>query len=220
MQKIKFKFLEGCQFIYFDTEQSRGDVQKIGRRILALTEKKQLDNLTIYSLRGLSPVDKRFLILNTVLQRKTPLIIIIDNVRDLQYNINDQTEAHNTMLLIQELGDLGHHIILVLHATRGGDQAARGAIGTECMNRAETVIEIIKQDNISVVRAFLTREKSFEDFAIKLNEANLPEIVQDWIKTTRKVIGRGKKTTNPQEIKESDHKSVLSLFMLKDEKPI
>lgn len=116
MSKIQIKFQLFHRIICFDTEHSKADLHKIGMRILKMTQKDIVPCLTMYTLRGLSPPCKRLLIWKTVLSTEGRSIIVIDNLRDLLHNINDQTEALATILMIQNLCDLGHHVILILHA--------------------------------------------------------------------------------------------------------
>lgn len=215
MKQLKFKCAPEVHVIYFDTEQSKHDVQGLGRRILKILGGRNQPRLSPYYLQGLSPPEKRLLILNIVSDYKgVRLVIIIDNVRDLMYNINDQTEALTTILMIQQLCAMGHHVMIALHSTRGGDLLGRGAIGSEAHNRCEVALEVIKQGEISIVKPILTRGKPFEEFAIGLNAENEPVIVQDWIKAPEKQKGRGKRSTNPADISEEDHRKVLEKFML------
>lgn len=215
MKQIKFKCAPSVHVIYFDTEQSKHDVQGLGRKILRVLGNQSQPKLSPYYLQGLSPPEKRLLILNIVSDYKgVRLVIIIDNVRDLMYNINDQTEALTTILMIQQLCAMGHHVIIALHSTRGGDFLGRGAIGSEAHNRCEVTLEVVKQGEISIVKPILTRGKAFEEFAIGLNAENEPAIVQGWIKTPEKQKGRGKRSTNPADISIENHKSILEKFML------
>ena len=75
------------------------------------------------------------------------------------------------------------HIVVVLHENPGSDKA-RGHIGTELMNKAETVIalQVDKYDeNVSTVTAGFCRNKSFKPFAFEITDDGLPKIIEDYV---------------------------------------
>ena len=75
------------------------------------------------------------------------------------------------------------HIQTVLHLNKGDDNA-RGYIGTELNNKAETVLQITKDNTLPersiVAPPPIIRSKPFEKFAFRLQEAEdeicIPEI--------------------------------------------
>lgn len=74
------------------------------------------------------------------------------------------------------------HIITVLHQNKS-DNNARGHIGTELINKAETVLSVTKNEqdkDISIVEAQQCRNKEPEPFAFEINENGLPVIVEDF----------------------------------------
>ena len=106
------------------------------------------------------------------------------------------------------------HIHTILHQNKG-DENARGHIGTELNNKAESVIkvEVDKDDkSISVVESVLSRDRDFEPFAFCINEDILPELVEDY-SPTEKGPGRPKKPPfDPYfDISESVHRSALEV---------
>ena len=75
------------------------------------------------------------------------------------------------------------HIIVILHENPGSDKA-RGHIGTELTNKAETVIalEVDKSDDsISIVSAGFCRNKSFKPFAFQITDDGLPQIIDGYV---------------------------------------
>lgn len=69
------------------------------------------------------------------------------------------------------------HIHTILHQNKN-DEHARGHIGTELNNKAETVmqIEVDKNDTtISIVSVIHIRDKEFKPFAFHINQDALPE---------------------------------------------
>ena len=90
--------------------------------------------------------------------------------------------------------DLQIHIHTILHQNKN-DEHARGHIGTELNNKAESImqVEVNKEDkSISIVEAVHIRDKEFEPFAFRINEEALPELVESYAPKEKKV-GRPKK---------------------------
>ena len=74
------------------------------------------------------------------------------------------------------------NIHTVLHLNKGDDNT-RGHLGTELNNKAETVLQITKDDferDISSVAAMHIRDRDFEPFAFRINADGLPELVEDY----------------------------------------
>lgn len=69
-------------------------------------------------------------------------LVIIDGIRDLVYDINSPVEATTVISkLMQWTDERQLHLHTVLHQNKSDDNA-RGHIGTELNNKAETVIQI------------------------------------------------------------------------------
>lgn len=102
----------------------------------------------------------------------------------------------------------------ILHQNKS-DENARGHIGTEINNKAETVIQIEKDkddSNISKVESVHTRSKDFLPFAFCINAQSLPELLPDYV-PTKKSVGRPKlEPFSPyKDIHEAIHRKVLEL---------
>ena len=72
--------------------------------------------------------------------------------------------------------------MVVLHENPGSDKA-RGHIGTELTNKAETVITVQVDkydDDVSIVSAGFCRNKSFKPFAFTITDEDLPKIIEDY----------------------------------------
>ena len=104
-------------------------------------------------------------------------------IRDLITSINDEAESTNMASKLLEWTERHNiHIVVILHENPGSDKA-RGHIGTELTNKAETVItvQIDKyDDDVSIVSAGLCRNKSFKPFAFKITDDGLPKIIEDY----------------------------------------
>lgn len=174
--------LDANQVLYFDTEQSKYHVQTAVIRICNQLGVVSPSNLNTYGLRKQSPLERLQLVEYAI--QSTPKLgfVVIDGVRDLVTSINDEAESCDiASKLLKWTEEYNIHIVVVLHENPGSDKA-RGHLGTELTNKAETVItlEVDKtESNISIVSASFCRNKSFEPFAFHINEDALPEILHE-----------------------------------------
>ena len=100
----------------------------------------------------------------------------------------------------------------ILHQNKN-DENARGHIGTELNNKAETVmqVEVDKMDRtVSVVEAIHIRDRAFEPFAFRINDEVLPELLDSYQPQEKKIGRPAKKPFDPyKEISESVHRAAL-----------
>ena len=67
------------------------------------------------------------------------------------------------------------HILTALHTNPGSDKA-RGHIGSEIMRKAETVIKVTKDGEVSKVEATYCRDIEFQEFVFGIGFDGLPEL--------------------------------------------
>jgi len=169
--------------IYFDTEQSRYHVQKSLFRICKLRGQTAPENIIVYSLRKYTPAQRLELIEYALYNTLNIGFVVIDGIRDLVTSINDEEQA--TMItsnILRWTEELDIHIMAVLHQNKG-DNNARGHLGAELTNKAETVLSVTKSEidnTISIVEPEYCRDREFEPFAFTINFYELPEIVDAW----------------------------------------
>lgn len=180
------------KILYIDTEQGRHHCQQVLKRILRLAEMpddKVPENLIMLSLRKFAP-RVRLLIVEEAIGTTPDLgLVIIDGIRDFLYDINSSSESTEVISkFMQWTDDKQIHIHTVLHQNKN-DEHARGHIGTELNNKAETIlqVEVDKEDKaISVVEAVHIRDRDFEPFAFRINEDVLPELVEPYLSKEKK----------------------------------
>lgn len=171
------------QVLYFDTEQSKYHVQMAVKRICRQIDVDIPNNFNTYGLRKSSPNERLKLVEHAI--ENTPKLgfVVIDGIRDLITSINDEAESTNMASKLLEWTERYNiHIVVILHENPGSDKA-RGHIGTELTNKAETVItvQIDKyDDDVSIVSAGFCRNKSFKPFAFKITDDGLPKIIEDY----------------------------------------
>ena len=148
--------------LYIDTEQGEPHCQKVLQRILCLAglpKDADSDNLIMLGLRKYSP-EMRLAIVEQAIGTIPNLgLVIIDGIRDFMYDINSPNEATNIISkFMQWTDDRQIHIHTVLHQNKN-DEHARGHIGTELNNKAETImqIEVDKEDKTALQKSCTRR---------------------------------------------------------------
>ena len=202
--------------LYIDTEQGRHHCQKVLKRILRLAglpEDKNPDNLIMLALRKYAPPIRLAIVEQAIGTIPDLGLVIIDGIRDFLYDINSPSEATDIISrFMQWTDDRQIHIHTILHQNKN-DENARGHIGTELNNKAETVmqVEVDKMDRtVSVVEAIHIRDREFEPFAFRINECALPEPVESYISKEKKLGRPTKEPFEPyKEIPESVHRAAL-----------
>lgn len=202
--------------LYVDTEQGRYHCQNVLKRILRLAdlpEDKEPDNLVMLALRKYSPKMRLAIVEHAIDTIPDLGLVVVDGIRDFLYDINSPGESTDIISkLMQWTDDRQIHIHTILHQNKN-DENARGHIGTELNNKAETIMQVeVDKDNkaISVVEAVHIRDQEFEPFAFRINEDALPELVESYLPKA-KVVGRpAKEPFDPyKEISESVHRAAL-----------
>ena len=111
-------------------------------KLAGLPKDADSDNLIMLGLRKYSP-EMRLAIVEQAIGTIPNLgLVIIDGIRDFMYDINSPNEATNIISkFMQWTDDRQIHIHTVLHQNKN-DEHARGHIGTELNNKAETIMQI------------------------------------------------------------------------------
>ena len=171
------------EVLYFDTEQSKYHVQLAVKRICKQISEPEPKNLHTYYLRSLKPSERLLFIENEIYSNNKIGFVVIDGIKDLVTSINDEEQA--TMIvskLMKWSEERNIHIVTVLHQNKS-DTNARGHIGTELINKAETVLEVAKSENdnsISIVTPLQCRNFEPEIFAFEINEDGLPVVAENF----------------------------------------
>ena len=197
--------------IFFDTEQSEYHVQKVFHRVQRLIGESS-KNFDAYCLRKYM-TDERLKIIKTVIYNTPDLgFVVIDGIRDLVTSINDEEQATQiASCLMKWTTERDIHIMTVLHQNKG-DLNARGHLGTEMVNKGQTVLSVSVDPNnksISIVEAERCRERDPETFAFFVDENGLPEVITDWKPSPPQTGGRRPKAS-PDSITDKIHFDTLS----------
>lgn len=201
--------------LYFDTEQSPYHCQKVMERALRLAKlptDTHPEHLKFAALRQLTPALRLEVIEQAIINTPGVGLVIIDGVRDLMYDINCAKESTDLIGKLMEWTDKFQiHIHTVLHLNKSDDNA-RGHVGTELNNKAETVLQVSRSktdDTVSEVCAAMIRAAEFDPFAFRVNDYGLPEIASGYVFTEP-----GKKAKDPypyKELTEEQHREALGI---------
>lgn len=171
------------QVLYIDTEQGKYHVQKAVKRICSQIGVDEPINLHTFFLRSLTPSERLQFIEDEIYSNPKIGFVVIDGIKDLVTSINDEEQATNiASKLLKWTEERNIHIVTVLHQNKS-DTNARGHIGTELINKAETVLEVAKSEsdtNISIVTPQQCRNPEPEVFAFEINEFGIPIVAENF----------------------------------------
>lgn len=216
---------EKRKILYVDTEQSPYHCLKVMERILLMAElppDKDCERLEFLALRKYTPKERIAAVEQAIYNTPDLGLVVIDGIRDMVYDINSPGESTRIISkLMQWTDDRQIHIHTILHQNKG-DENARGHIGTELSNKAETVLLVekdAKMPDISTVKAAHIRAMDFAPFAFRINEQALPELISDY-QLLGKEGGNAKreKFAPYKDISEQQHRIALeAAFTLQEE---
>jgi len=158
-----------------DTEQDRYRCWKMTKVLKYLTGR----NVDYYSMVGTKKEQKRLLVEKHLSENPDCGILILDNIVHFLRDFNSVDESADlTEWLLSIKATFNVHILMILHENAsGGVIKPRGHLGTNLMNLCETIIKIQKNENNkdeSIVSAFLTRGRDFDDFTITMDGFGTP----------------------------------------------
>jgi hypothetical protein len=191
----------------FDTEMSKYHVQLAARRIHIMANSSNAAH--VFNLRSLAPAERKQFIEDEILSNPRLGLVIIDGIKDLVTSINDEEQASmiaSWLLKISEERNI--HIIVVLHQNKS-DNNARGHIGTELINKAETVlsVSVLEHDStVSIVEPAQVRNREPQPFAFTIDEEGIPQIIEDYETAKPKA----EKANNVYSLQESDLRTIIT----------
>ena len=214
------------KILYVDTEQSSYHCAKVAKRILrmaGLPTGRNHKDLEFLVLRKYTPEERIAIVREAIYRTENVGLVVIDGIRDMVYDINSPSESTKIIsLLMTWTGERHIHIHTILHQNKG-DENARGHIGTELSNKAETVLQVEKDEkdpDISTVKAAHIRAMNFEPFAFRINGEALPELLDEYLVQSTRIRekGKGRSSTPTRTSPRQQHRIALeAAFTLKDE---
>lgn len=206
---------ENLNVLWIDTEQGAYYASRTQHWVLSIAKVHTSPFLKFYDLKIHGPKD-RTEIVNLLIERHKPDFVIIDGIRDLVFDINSPEEATNSTNKLMRWADINDcHILCILHENKGSDHA-RGHLGTEMVNKSETVIKVTNDKGITLCEPEFTRGEPFSMFAFERDAVGMPQLVDYKPKTsggesnTKKVL--------PIDIPEKEHYMYLEQAFGTDDK--
>jgi hypothetical protein len=190
---IKGHRLNDKYVIDIDTEQSEYHSQRVFKRVVELVGINP-DFYKPFSLRKLS-ANERLEFINWLFTESPYVgnigLVSIDGVADLVNDVND-LEASNKVAqkLLEWSANENCHIITVLHRNFGTKKPT-GHLGSAVLKKAETVIFVEKEGDLTLVNPEYTRNQPFEPFAFEVGSDWLPRLV-DYQKSDKPINNKSK----------------------------
>jgi hypothetical protein len=178
---IKGHYTEGKYVISFDTEQSDYHAQRVSRRVAELVG-SVYPMYRSFALRKYSPKE-RFDFIDWIVNESEYKgkigLMSIDGYVDLvtDFNSLEQSKGLEEKLLTwTQTGKF--HCTGILHKNFGTSKPV-GHVGSSILKKAETVVFVEKEDDITVAKCEYSRNIPFEDIYFSVNSDWLPYEVQD-----------------------------------------
>jgi len=197
--------------IYADTEQGNYHTRKIFERILrmaGLPVDKETERIEFLRLRSFGHTDIADFLEHTIYNTDNVGVLIIDGVRDMVKDINSSEEGSKIARLLMRWSDERQiHILTVLHQNKG-DGNARGHIGSEFSNKAESIIKVEKNNTEkekSIISSHMLRDVDFEPFTFTIDENDFPAVIENSSYYSLK-------KSDPKVHDDDFHKNVLSII--------
>jgi len=163
--------------LYFDTEQGEYWGHVAFKRIIKAIGLDNPPNLQYYNLQQYTPAQRLEMVDKTIMEHPNLLLVIIDGVRDLISSINDEAQATEIASnVLRWCACKQIHVVNVLHQNKS-DLNARGHVGTELINKSETVFSVTKvrsDETISTVNQEFSRDMNIPSFSLMVGEDGLP----------------------------------------------
>jgi len=168
---LGFTMTEGVEkILYIDTEQASSHVKKVLIRIYRLcgwSQEHDNEKITMLAIREFN-ASERLEVIKEAINDLRPDIVVIDGIRDLLADFNDVKESSriiNELMIITTTYNCG--IITVIH-TNKADNNARGHLGSELYNKAETVLQVANKDGTASVKPHHSRNIEIEPFSFRV----------------------------------------------------
>jgi hypothetical protein len=163
--------------IWIDTEQGEYYGSRTQSWVLKIAGLFESPYLMYFDLREHNTNTRKEMV-QAIIETLNPDIVIIDGIRDLVFDINNPEEATVTSGNLMAWATKHNcHILSILHENKGSDHA-RGHLGTEMINKSETVIKVSKDERgFTICEPEFTRGEPFMPFAFMRDSYGLPVMV-------------------------------------------
>lgn len=163
--------------LHFDTEQSKYHTQLVAKRVVKLLDEREIaSNYSCYCLRPFNPEERIALIEEAINSTENLKLVVIDGIADLIIGYNNEDEAIKVISKFMKwTAERNIHIITVVHQNKG-DNNAKGHLGSLILQKAETVLSIEKDGEISTAKPTHSRGIDIEPISFTIDDHGLPKI--------------------------------------------
>ena len=205
--------------LWIDTEQAKGHVQRIGKRlnkICKVSSNSNMSCLKIHCLRDYDP-DKRRDFLLAALELYKPVFVVLDGLSDLIIDANSVEQSTSIVNDIMTLTSKYQcHMLTVIHANIGSEKA-RGHLGSEALRKCETAMFVKANGEITKCSFQKSRDIRPDDFSYMVSN-NLPILTEHVEVKTDKTWEDLKKVMPeyPNTISHTEIKKKLKALIMSD----
>lgn len=198
-----------ARVLYVDTEQSLYSSYKLSRNILTMAGRYDPDNPANYepfrvvNLRLMHTTERMPYLKGVVATGKYD-VVILDGIKDLSRDINNNIEADEIINEITALcATYQVALLAILHENPSkDDDKMRGHLGTELLNKAHDVFEISRDSEADVfnIKHTDSRDQRIPNWAFKFNDNDEMETCEP-TNLTAEGQEQGQKTANGEILK-------------------
>lgn len=163
--------------LYVDTEQSDAHTQIVLKRIYRLLDMPldtEDDSVIMLALRKENATERLSYAIQAI-EELRPDLVVIDGVRDLVADFNSIDESSKVVGKLMELSALYNCAIVTIIHQNKGDNNARGHLGTELMNKSETVLQVVRDKSVATVAPVHCRNIEVDEFSFTVIDG-LPQL--------------------------------------------
>lgn len=163
--------------LYVDTEQSDAHTQIVLKRIYRLLDMPldtEDDSVIMLALRKENATERLSYAIQAI-EELRPDLVVIDGVRDLVADFNSIDESSKVVGKLMELSAAYNCAIVTIIHQNKGDNNARGHLGTELMNKSETVLQVVRDKSVATVAPVHCRNIEVDEFSFTVIDG-LPQL--------------------------------------------
>ncbi len=183
--------------LWIDTEQGLYYGSRTQDWILRMSGLTTSEYLQFYDLKIFNP-NERVEMIEEIIKMFSPDLVVVDGIRDLVFDINNPEQATNMVGYLMKWAEVYNcHILNILHQNKGNDHA-RGHLGTEMINKSESVIKVEQgDDKLIVCTPEYTRSAPFKAFAFDRDEHGMPQLVEGF---SGKIVTSGQSSAGDKKV--------------------
>ena len=163
--------------LYVDTEQSDAHTQIVLKRIYRLLDMPldtEDDSVIMLALRKENATERLSYAIQAI-EELRPDLVVIDGIRDLVTDFNSIDESSKVVGKLMELSAAYNCAIVTIIHQNKGDNNARGHLGTELMNKSETVLQVVRDKSVATVAPIHCRNIEVDEFSFTVIDG-LPKL--------------------------------------------